>query len=117
MSERPVILLLSDILDAIDAVLEYTENIDVGGLKTDKMRRDAVVRNIEIIGEAVNKLPDEFLNLHPEVDWHKARAMRNRLIHGYFDVDYVIVFTTSRTVLPSFRNQINGLLNNLQKQQ
>jgi len=113
MSDRPVSLLLSDILSAIDAVLSYTENLNTDTFEKDKMRSEAVIRNIEIIGEAVNRLPDDFLARHSGVEWHKAVSMRNRLIHGYFSVDNAIVFNTAKSILPSFRRQIVSLMEKL----
>ena len=54
---------------------------------------DAVVRNFEIIGEAASRLPDEFKDGHPEIDWHKLRGLRNRIVHHYFGIDHKINFS------------------------
>ena len=53
---------------------------------------DAVIRNFEIIAEAANRLPDEFKDAHPGIDWHKMRGFRNRIVHDYMGIDYQIVW-------------------------
>ncbi len=53
---------------------------------------DAVIRNFEVIGEAANKLPDEFKDAHPEINWHRIRGFRNRIVHDYFGVDLAILW-------------------------
>lgn len=110
MSERPVNILLADILDAVDTILAFTKEVEFDMFVADRMRKDAIIRNIEVIGEAINKLPAVFIQEHNEVQWHKAISMRNRLIHGYFDIDYQIVWYTVKDVLPAFRTQIEKLI-------
>ena len=109
MSERPVNIIIEDILDAVNAVADYTSGKDYETFVNDRMCRDAVLRNIEVIGEAINKLPNDFLDKYPQVEWHKPRGMRNRLAHGYFAVDFLIVWETATTVLPEFKIQIEQL--------
>ncbi|MBP7436852.1 MAG: DUF86 domain-containing protein, partial [Bacteroidia bacterium] len=53
---------------------------------------DAVIRNFEIIGEATGRLPEVFKDQHTEIDWHKIRGFRNRIVHDYFGIDYSIVW-------------------------
>jgi uncharacterized protein with HEPN domain len=53
---------------------------------------DAVIRNFEIIGEATNRLPDEFKEENPSIDWHKIRGFRNRIVHDYMGIDFGIVW-------------------------
>lgn len=110
MSERPAEILLADILDAVNAILEFIREVEFTQFISDRMRRDAIARNIEVIGEAINKLPDDFINKHSEVEWHKAIGMRNRLIHEYFGIDYKIVWNTIRNILPDFKTDIEKLL-------
>ena len=59
---------------------------------TDSKTVDAVVRNFKIIGEAVNRLPEDFKNQYQNIDWHKIRGFRNRIVHDYFGIDYQIVW-------------------------
>ncbi|WP_222706249.1 DUF86 domain-containing protein [Actinomyces ruminicola] len=78
---------LRDILDAIDRCLAYQESM----LSTDdalaRMAQDAVLRNLGVIGEAVNHLPAEFTGRHPEIDWAAIVGMRNIVVHEYFRVE------------------------------
>lgn len=102
MSEpRPIHLILDDMPDAMDAIFDYTrEASPLEKFLENRMCFDAVVRNFEVIGEAAAKLPDDFRVLHSEVSFGKMAGMRNRLIHGYFDISASIVFATVATVIP-----------------
>jgi uncharacterized protein with HEPN domain len=62
---------------------------------------DAVIRNFEIIGEAANRLPDEFKEEYPSIDWHKIRGFRNRIVHDYMGIDFSIVWDIRNSYLPS----------------
>ena len=75
-----------------------------------RMLQDAVIRNLEIIGEACANLTPEFRDSHSEVPWLKASAIRNRLVHGYFDVDLSVVWQTAREALPPFVAQVRAIL-------
>jgi uncharacterized protein with HEPN domain len=61
---------------------------------------DAVIRNFEIIGEAANRLTEEFKETHSDIDWHRLRGVRNRIVHDYFGIDYAIVWRIKETYLP-----------------
>lgn len=75
--------------------------------------QDMIVRRLEIIGEAVRNLPQEFRQQHSEIDWQNPAGMRSALIHGYFDVDLTIVWDTIGKDLPPFKKQIQKLLNTM----
>ena len=62
---------------------------------------DAVVRNFEIIGEAANRLPEEFKDSHPHIDWFRLRGFRNKIVHDYLGIDYSIVWQVKETHLPA----------------
>ncbi len=70
----------------------------------------AVVRSLEIIGEATKKLPDSFRASHPEVEWRAMAGMRDRLIHDYMGVDYELVWDVVQTRIPELRDQIAEIL-------
>jgi uncharacterized protein with HEPN domain len=111
MSDRPVILLIEDILESCLKIEKYISGLEYSDFDSDSMVRDAVERNIEIIGEACNKIPDEFMEQNTGIDWHKPIAMRNRLIHGYFATDPVLLWNTTTVIIPKFKNQIQDLIN------
>lgn len=113
MSERPVLLLLQDIAEACSRIEEYTGNKNLEDFQQESIIRDAVERNIEIIGEACNKLPYDFIQAHPEMEWHKPISMRNRLIHGYFAVDIPLLWNTAIEIVPAFHQNILELIEGL----
>jgi uncharacterized protein with HEPN domain len=110
MSDRPTYLLLYDILDALDNISLYIKDVDFNNFSSNSMIRNAVERNIEIIGEASNKIPEGFRKSNPEIEWHKPIAMRNRLIHGYFAIDIPMLWNTITVILPPFRDSIIKLI-------
>jgi uncharacterized protein with HEPN domain len=105
---------LEHIAQAIERATGYLQPLqDLEALQKNQQVQDAVVRNIEIIGEAVNKihnLAPDFINRHPELPWARMRGMRNVVIHEYFFVDLKIVWTTVKDDLPRLKQQIDGLL-------
>ncbi len=102
-------LYLRHILDAIRRIETYAAAGE-GAFRAESMRQDAIVRNLEIIGEAVRKLPAEFQGAVPGVDWGAAIGMRNWLIHGYAVVDLDIVWQTVVDDVPAMRQGIEDLL-------
>lgn len=104
---------LKHVLDAIAKVERYLDGLDSQAFQTDELRVDAVVRNIEIIGGAITCLDSGLKAKHPQVEWRFATAIRNRLIHGYFDVDAEIVWNTAHDDLPILKNEIQRILETL----
>jgi uncharacterized protein with HEPN domain len=109
MSQRDERLYLSEIRSAIDRILDYTA-AGRDAFLTDSKTQDAVIRNIEIIGEAVRGLSEATRQAHPEVPWSKITGTRDRLIHGYFSVDLDIIWDIVETQLPGLRSKLAGLL-------
>ena len=68
---------------------------------------DAVIRNFEIIGEAANRLTEDFKDENSNIDWHRIRGFRNRIVHDYFGIDYEIVWQIKETFLPKTLEQIS----------
>ena len=104
---------LQHILEAIDNIQDYTAGMDLDAFMADRKTRDAVIRNLEIIGEASNNVAKNhpvFATEHSEVPWGFAYEMRNALSHGYFTVDHAIVWQTIQQDLPKLRSQISELI-------
>ena len=93
MSERDIILLLEDMLDSALKIRRYTEDMDFDTFVEDEKTVDAVVRNFEIIGEAANRIPDDFKLKNPEINWKRIKGFRNRIVHEYFGIDNEIVWS------------------------
>jgi uncharacterized protein with HEPN domain len=110
MSERYQHLYCRDILDAGSALLSYVEGIDYEAFSHDRMRVSAVIREFEIIGEAVGKLPASLKDSHPHIPWQDIKDFRNLLIHEYFGVDLQIVWNTIHCELPLLLDAVRKTL-------
>ena len=106
MSKRDWRILFEDILESIHKIDNYTEEIDIEAFKSNSMLIDAVVRNIEIIGEASSKIPDEIQNKFAEIPWLKLKGIRNRIVHDYFGVDVEIIWKIIEKDLVELKHQI-----------
>lgn len=107
---------LAHILDAIERIDRYTENMDEVAFLQNDLVQDAVIRNLEILGEASNDVqkhyPD-FAARHPELPLAFAYQMRNAVAHGYFKVDYEIVWKTIQSNLPVLQGQVRDIIANV----
>jgi uncharacterized protein with HEPN domain len=103
-------LFLEDILDAIEKIGIYTRGLTFPNFTTDTKTFDAVVRNLEIIGEATKQIPEEIRFLRPEVEWKRIARLRDILIHHYFGVDVQIVWDIVQNKLGPLKQAVNALL-------
>jgi uncharacterized protein with HEPN domain len=85
-------LYLDDIMDAVHQIRTYLADLDEEAFTKDRKTQDAVVRNLEIIGEAAGNLPEPLLKTSPEIDWRKIKGLRNILIHEYFGINLPIIW-------------------------
>ena len=98
-------------VDAADAATRFVSGRERASLDTDQMLLFAVLRALEIMGEAAGKVSEELRSLAPGIPWSAIVGMRNRLIHGYFDVDTKVVWNTVVNELPALVRQLRALLN------
>lgn len=108
---------LQHILEAIENIESDTENISPEQFYADRKTKDAVVRNFEIIGEAIENLSEDIRMKYPEIPWTKPISLRNRAIHEYFGVNYTVIWETIKNDLPPFKEQIKSLLEKIQWKQ
>ncbi len=101
---------LRHILDAIEMIEGYTRGLSENEFYAHAMAKDAVVREIEIIGEAANNISDEFRHQHPEIPWAKMIGIRNKIVHEYFNVNFPIVWDTTQGDLPLLKQALKKLL-------
>lgn len=105
---------LAHIVEAVERIYRYTDDVDELAFMDNQLIQDAVIRNLEIIGEASHNIethyPD-FVKNHPELPLAFAYQMRNAIAHGYFKVDFEIVWKTIHRDLPGLHAQIQSALN------
>jgi uncharacterized protein with HEPN domain len=103
-------------VEAIHRVAEYTAGLDEAGFLSNALVQDAVIRNIEVMGEAarnVERHHPEFAKLHPSIPWKDVYAMRNRVSHGYFSVDLEIVWQAIQRDIPALGEQLLRVLDEI----
>lgn len=100
---------LGHILDAIGMIETYAAEGEEIFMR-DRKTQDAIIRNLEIVGEAASKLSPGLQNEHADIPWARVSGMRNRLIHGYLSVDLDLVWSTVAETLPAFRRRIEQML-------
>ena len=101
---------LKHILEAIEKIESYIGDSDFAAFQKNNMMLDAVVRELQIIGEATKQLSEDFRDQHAEVPWPKIRAMRNYLVHEYFGVNVKVVWDTCAINLPELKTYVLELL-------
>jgi len=110
MSRRGVLEILSDIKEAITRIIQYIEGLNYEQFLNDKKTQDAVVRNFEIIGEAVKLLPNDLKKKNTSIPWSKIAGIRDRLIHQYFGVNFEILWTIIEEELTEFLTKIDDII-------
>lgn len=115
MSKRHFRLYCEDILDSASAIIEYVEGLNYEGFRYDRKTYSAVIREFEIIGEAVGKLPDDLKQSREDIEWQDIKDFRNLLTHEYFGVDLEIVWKIIRDDLPILIDATKNFLNQEQE--
>lgn len=109
MSPRDWKDFVQDSLDAIQEIFMFTAGMSFDAFRSDIKTIRAVELNFIIIGEAVSAIPEAVQEAYPEIPWHFMRAMRNRLVHVYFEVDAKLVWDTVKNDLPSLTTALEEL--------
>ena len=110
MSRRNARLLLQDMLESLEKIERYTTGLTFERFARDDRTVDAVVRNLEVIGEVARQIPSEVRERYPEVPWRRVIGLRNVVVHEYFAVDVEIVWTVVRQSLPELKEALRRMM-------
>lgn len=114
MSKREDTVILQDIVEAIERVETYTKGMSYQQFISDRKTQDAVVRNLEIVGEATKNLTEKTKQQNPDVSWKSMAGMRDKLIHDYFGVNYDVVWTIINEDLEELSSSLELVIEKLQ---
>ena len=103
---------LQHILDAIGEIEDYTKDVELEEFKSNSMMFNASIRQLEIVGEASNRLSDKVLEENKDIPWARIVALRNLAIHEYFGIDYNAIWLVIRNRLPELKGQISSIVGN-----
>ena len=106
---------LEDIIEAIAKIERYVANLTFEEFSREEIVIDATIRNFEIIGEAVKRIPENIKQKYPEVEWKKIAGLRDILIHEYSAIDLEILWDIIKNKLPDFKKNISKILENREK--
>lgn len=109
MSKDPKIL-LQYILESVEILQSYLADISEEQFLKNFEKQDAAERRLQIIGQAIIQLPQEFKDQHPAIEWGKVAGLRNRLVHEYLDIDHLLIWNIINKLLPEFKQSIQELI-------
>lgn len=101
---------LYDIVDSIGAIEEYIDGQNKENLLTERRLQDLVVRRLQIIGEAANRISEEIQTNHPEIPWQKIKGLRNVVIHDYAEIDFELVWNVIKKDLPELKDNTKKIM-------
>ena len=113
--KRNIKLFLEDILDSITAIEKFSENMNKKELVSNRLKQSAIIREIEIIGEATKNIPENFRKIYPNVEWKKIAGLRDIIIHAYFEIDLDIVWKVIKKDFPELKIKILKIKEDLTK--
>lgn len=114
--KRDYKLFLKDIIDAMDAIERFIEGMELDDLIKDDKTSSAVMRKFEILGEAARNIPDWMREKYPQIPWKRMAGMRDRLIHGYFGIDYKLVWDAIKIEIPKVKPEFQKILKDLEEE-
>ena len=107
---RSLRLYFEDILSSCDKILRYAQGLNYEEFINDELRLDAVLRNLQIMGEAAKQVPQEIRDIYPAVEWRKIAGLRDILAHAYFSLELETIWDIIQNKVPHLRTQIQEIL-------
>ncbi|MBS3076475.1 DUF86 domain-containing protein [Candidatus Pacearchaeota archaeon] len=114
--KRDIFLFIEDILESINAIESFSDGLNKEKLISSRLKQSAIIRELEIIGEAVKNIPSSFREKHPDISWNEIAGMRDVIIHGYFKVDLDAVWNVIKKDLPILKRKIEKIKKELMKE-
>jgi uncharacterized protein with HEPN domain len=107
------LLLLTEMIDAAEQAQRLVEGITVRQLEADRQRRDALLWNFTVLGEAAGQISEDVRARFPDIAWQQPQRLRNRIVHGYWSIDPAVLHTTATAQLPAFAASLRRALSAL----
>jgi len=117
MTQRNYVMYIEDIIDCMEKIERYVGELSYQDFVKNSLVFDAVIRNLEVIGEASKSIPEEIISCYPDIPWKSMIGLRNILIHEYFGVDPEIIWEIIKTDLPKTKPLILQILRELKKRE
>ena len=108
--EKDPVIYITHIIESINLTENFSKGLTKEKLEKDKLKQSAIIRQIEIIGEAVKNLPKELIEKYKDIPWKDIIGMRDKIIHQYFDIDINIVWDVLQQDLPELKKKIKEIL-------
>ena len=113
--EKEDIIFVKHILDSISAIKEFSVNLSKEELSLNRLKQNAIVREIEIIGEASKNISNKTKDMHQEVKWKEIAGTRDKMIHHYFGIDITLIWEIIKEDIPILEKQMQGINKDLDK--
>jgi uncharacterized protein with HEPN domain len=110
---NPDVVLIRHMLDAVDRIEAYVSGVNEAAFREDPEKQDAVLRQLQVLGEAARRVSPALREAYPDVPWHKIAGMRNKVVHEYFVVDLDVVWGTALDDAPALRPALERILDSL----
>ncbi len=114
--KRDINLYIKDILEAMESIEKFVEDMTFKDFKSDDKTSSAVIRKFEIIGEAVKNIPETIKRNYIDIPWREMASFRDKLIHLYFGIKYEIVWNTIKIEIPKLKPKIKKILSDIQRE-
>jgi len=108
-------LYIKDIINAMESIEDFVKDMNFRQMRYDDKTSSAVIQKFEIIGEATKNIPDQLRREYSNIPWKRMAGMRDRLIHGYFGVDYKLVWDAIKNEIPNLKLKLQKMFNDIEK--